>query len=229
VRLTAGKRTSEGLYSALSEDERQRAGRFHFDIHRQRYVLARGLLRAILGHYLDVEASAVQLAYGPHGKPAVMGAPLRFNLSHSEDLAVYALARELELGVDVERIRPMPDADGIARRYFSPAERAQLYRVSPDRFAQAFFHCWTRKEAYVKALGGGLSVPLDGFQVSLLPQDPSRLLRIEGDAQRAAEWSLLNLDAAEGYAGALATHATAVRLQTRRCRNVEECLEVLAP
>jgi len=190
-------------------------------------VLARGLLRAILGAHLGLEPGAIRFVYGPQGKPAIADSPLRFNLSHSEDLAVCALGRDLELGVDVERLRPVPEAESIARRYFCPAECADLLAVSPSARTQAFFHCWTRKEAYVKALGGGLSVALDGFQVTLRPGEAARLVHLDGQPDHAAEWSLEDLPLASGFVGALAVPARGLTLRTWHAQNAQDCLRQL--
>lgn len=232
VRLAAGETVAGSLYATLSPDERQRAARFHFDVHRQRFALSRGLLRTLLGYYLEADPATLPIVYGPQGKPGLEGGSLRFNVSHSEDLALYALALDssgtLELGVDVESIRPVPYAESIARRFFCPAEWQEIQSLPPEQRAGAFFRCWTRKEAYVKALGGGLSVPLDRFQVTLLPGQPAKLVSLDGDPVRAAEWSLYHLDPARNYAGALAVHSLDFHLCTRYCRHLEDSLEQLS-
>jgi 4'-phosphopantetheinyl transferase len=203
------------LCQVLSADERDRAARFHFDRDRRRFMAGRGLLRLILARYLDRPPGSLRLSYGPRGKPALAESrgtpPLRFNVSHAAGLALYAVGRDRELGVDVERIAPELEA-GIAERFFSPREVAALARVPPDRRSESFFACWTRKEAYVKAKGDGLALGLDQFDVSLAPGEPAALLHVDGDPGETVRWSLLALDPGTGYAAALAVEGAGWRL-----------------
>ena len=196
------------LERLLAPDEIQRAYRFRFDRHRRRFIVGRGMLRSLLGAYLQRDPAALTFTYGPKGKPALdeeAGAgALKFNLSHSSELGLYGLVLDEELGIDVERLRPMPDAEQIAERFFSQSERETLRTVPEEKKANAFFHCWTRKEAYIKATGDGLSMPLDRFDVTLLPGEPARMLSADGDAEKASRWSMVHLDPAPGYIGALA-------------------------
>jgi 4'-phosphopantetheinyl transferase len=204
------------LTARLSPEERARAERFHFARDRQRFVGARGLLRGLLGRYLGIEPAALQFAYGPRGKPSLMaeGGPgrLRFNVSHSGGLALLAFAWGRELGVDIEWERPVPEAESIARSHFSPHERAALSRLAPAERSRAFFRCWTRKEAFIKATGDGLSLPLDVFDVTLAPGEPARLLRVRGDEKEAGRWWMEDLEPAPGFAGALAVKGRPSRL-----------------
>lgn len=191
----------------LSPDERARAARFCFVRDRRRFTGARAALRAILGAYLMEDAERIRFRLGPHGKPSIAspcGDRLCFNLSHSGELALCAVAWERELGVDVEAVRPLPDAAAIAERYFSCAERAALRRLAPGEQLTAFFRCWTRKEAYLKALGDGLARPLDGFSVSLAPGAPPRLLSVQVDPDEVWRWSFTDPDPGSGYVAALA-------------------------
>lgn len=194
------------LVTTLSGDERDRASRFHFERDRRRFICARGALRRILGEYLDVDASALTFTYGAHGKPALGGfvaEALSFNVSHSGELALIAVAApNLEIGVDVEAVRPMPDGDDIASRYFAPAEVARLRALPVAMQEEAFFRCWTRKEAYLKALGDGLARPLDSFEVTLAADEPVELSVI-GNPRESARWKLVSLEPAAGFAGAL--------------------------
>jgi len=200
----------------LSADERKRGGRFHFEHDRRRFVTARGLLRVLLGRYLDVDPAGVRFAHGPRGKPFLAeGDGLRFNLSHSGGLALLAFARDRELGVDVEQERPLPEAEDIARRYFSAREVAQLRRLRADERAAAFFRCWTRKEAFIKATGDGLSRPLDAFDVTLGPGDPARLLHVRGEPETARRFWLEDLQPVAGFAGALAVEGPRARVVRR--------------
>ncbi len=195
-----------GLRATLAADERERAARYHFDVHRRAFEACRGAVREILGCYLALAPAAVRFQYGPQGKPALLpdDAPLVFSVSHSGELGLCAVARGGALGVDLERVRPLDDALAIAERFFSPAERAALRPLRPPALETAFFAAWTRKEAFIKALGEGLSYPLADFDVTLLPEEPVRLLRVAGDEEAPARWRLTALDRAPGYAAALA-------------------------
>jgi 4'-phosphopantetheinyl transferase len=196
------------LATLLSADERERAGRFVFDRDRDRYVVGRGSLRMLLGRYLETPPAQLRFTYGPRGKPALAaGAPAlpHFNLAHSGDLAVYALALERDVGVDVEAVRPDFATDAIARRFFSPHEVAALRALSAAQRVTAFFSCWTRKEAYIKAQGDGLSLPLDSFDVTLGPDVPAALVSTRPDTAEASRWSLAALTPGDGYAGAVVT------------------------
>jgi 4'-phosphopantetheinyl transferase len=180
----------------LAPDEQARAARFRFEVHRNRYIAGRGRLREILSYYLDADPAGLVFTANQYGKPGVDGTDLRFNVSHTEDLAVYAIARGREVGVDIERIRPLA-AEGIPERFFSPAEVAALRSLPRDLQPRAFFNCWTRKEAYVKASGEGLSIPLNSFDVTLLPGEPARFLR-NGEG-----WSMEAFQREPDYIGAV--------------------------
>jgi 4'-phosphopantetheinyl transferase len=208
----------------LSQDEKLRASRFRFERDRTRYLVRRTALRALIGRYTGVPPWDIAFEYSDRGKPRL--APrletrrLSFNLSHSHDLALLAFTRHSELGLDVERLRPLDDAMAIARRFFSPAENAALNKIAPELRREAFFTCWTRKEAFVKATGEGLQRPLDSFDVSLAPNEPARLLRVSGGDSSA--WSLYHLQPTEGFIGALAVRSrpSAVRRWTVGARDL---------
>ena len=193
-----------GYAALLAPDERARAERFRFEQHRRQYTVARGVLRSLLGRYLGADPRALAFRYASHGKPELDGGggALRFNVSHSGELALYAVARGREVGVDVEHVHPLDDAEEIAERFFSAAERAAFRALPPEAKEVAFFDCWTRKEAYIKAIGEGLSFPLHAFDVSLAPGEPARLLGAV-DREQAARWTLRELDPAPGYRAAL--------------------------
>lgn len=196
------------LWGYLSEDERQRAARFYFTKDRERFVARRGALRAILTAYLSIAPDRLRFRYNSHGKPVLQeasgGGGLYFNLAHSGELALVAVANGRELGVDLERIRPEVECLPIARRFFSPREVQSLMSLPPEAQMAAFYRGWTRKEAYIKARGKGLSLPLDQFDVSLAPGETATLLATRPDPMEAARWSLRELDVAAGYAAALA-------------------------
>lgn len=196
------------LERTLAPDEWDKAARFYFEKDRERYVVTRGLLRAILGRYLGLDPAQLRFSYGPYGKPRLGGGSgagaLSFNLSHSHSLALFAISRGREIGIDVERVRPEFAGERIAEQFFSPREVAALRALPPESRVEAFFNCWTRKEAYVKARGQGLSLPLDRFDVSLAPGEAATLLHIDGDVRRATRWSLRALAPGPDYVAALA-------------------------
>jgi 4'-phosphopantetheinyl transferase len=197
-----------GLLSILSADERDRASRFHFPKDHDNYVVARGTLRIILGRYLGMEPYRLRFSYTYYGKPALEksfeGESLRFNLSHSHGLALLAVARDRELGVDIEWIRAGISDEEIAERFFSDKEVRMLRGLPRDLQDIAFFNCWTRKEAYIKAKGEGLSMPLSVFDVSLVPGEPAALLETRRDPLECARWSMRELITAPGFAAAIA-------------------------
>jgi len=205
VRLTASDPALAELESVLAPDEKDRAARFRFERHQRAFIIARGALRTLLAGYLNQPPASVRFDYGSKGKPAlVLPEGVHFNLSHSADLAAFAFTRACDIGIDVERIQPVPDMQDVARRFFCAAETAELASLPEPQRELGFFHCWTRKEAYIKATGEGLSAPLDQFQVSLQPGAPARIFHLSGDAEAAAAWNLLDLDLTPGYAAALA-------------------------
>jgi 4'-phosphopantetheinyl transferase len=189
----------------LSEDERARASRFKFERDARRFLVARGALRALLGGYLGLAPHEVAFTYQPHGKPALDGvhAALGFNLSHSGEVAVIAAGWDRAVGVDVELRRQLPDLAALAARSFAPRERTVLDALPETERPAAFFRCWTRKEAFIKATGQGLAQPLDAFVVSLAPDEPARFLDIDGDPGALARWTLHDLQPPAGYTGAL--------------------------
>lgn len=196
----------ERLWAALAPDERERAQRFHFERDRRRFVVARGVLREILGRCLGLAPARIRFAYNKYGKPSLLedAGGLRFNVSHSEEAALYACTLGREVGVDIELLRDDFASFEIAERFFSRAEVHSLGSLPPHLRTEGFFNCWTRKEAYIKALGEGLSHPLDSFSVSLAPGEPARLIATDGDPLEAARWSIVDLNPFQGYAAALA-------------------------
>ncbi|HJR05677.1 MAG TPA: 4'-phosphopantetheinyl transferase superfamily protein [Pyrinomonadaceae bacterium] len=207
--LNQGASIVRALYEVLQADERLRADRFHFQQHRERFVVARGALRQILGSYLGSAPEQIRFAYNQYGKPALAADAvgddlLSFNVSHSEGIALYAIARGRRVGLDIEHLREDFDALTLAERFFSPSEVATLSELPAEQQTVAFFNCWTRKEAYIKALGEGLSHPLDRFSVSLAPGERAALLSTNDNPQEASRWSLVELSPGDGYVAALA-------------------------
>ena len=204
------------LAQLLTLDERERAERFNFALHRRRFIVGRGILRMILSGYLDIAPERLRFCCGPFGKPFLADAAgrnsLRFNLSHSHNLALCAVTRLGEIGVDLEFMRPVIDMAQIAERNFSSTERAVLHRLPIEQKQQAFFNCWTRKEAYLKARGEGLSFPLDQFDVSLIPGEPTKLLNTRPDPREALKWTLYEVNPAPGFVAALAVEGNRGKL-----------------
>ena len=227
VSLDQAPAVVERLRQLLSADEHARAGRFHFERDRQYFIAARGCLRVILSRYLDIPPAEIQLSYGAHGKPQLATStaqvhPFNFNLSHSGSLALYAFTQVGEIGVDLERVRPEFTGDDIAQRFFSAGEVARLNELSAELRHEAFFNCWTRKEAFIKAVGSGLSLSLDQFDVTLGPAEPVELLRTRWDENEAARWSLKAIDVGSGYVAAVAVAGHNCQLT---CSDVnKECL-----
>ncbi|HDQ72891.1 MAG TPA: 4'-phosphopantetheinyl transferase superfamily protein [Chloroflexi bacterium] len=196
------------LAQALSPDELTRAECFHFARDRRRFIVSHGVLRVILGNYLRIDPRQVQFRYSAQGKPylaeGMRDDALRFNLAHSHELAVYGFTRGREIGIDLEHLRPLTDAEEIVARFFSKRENAEFRSLPEGLKLEAFYNCWTRKEAYLKATGDGLGRALDTFDVSLLPGAPAALLRVDGDRAETTRWSLRTLVPDSEYVAALA-------------------------
>jgi len=209
-RLNLGK-----FRAVLAADESERAARFHFEQGRDNYVVARGVLRMLLGDYLKLEPSAVRLTYSAHGKPALSAdhaSDLQFNLSHSGSLALIAFTRGARIGVDIERIRPEFDGQRIADRFFTETEAAAL-RACPDSLrTRRFARQWTRKESFIKAHGEGLSYPLNAFSVLESSADALEIA-ISGKTG-VSDWCVRDLDVDEAYAAALSVESPGCSLET---------------
>jgi 4'-phosphopantetheinyl transferase len=211
--LDLGEAALESLISHLGEDERERVGRFHFRRDAVRFAASRVALRTGLAERLGVDPGALVFQYGPHGKPA-LAAPfdrsgLSFSASRSEGVGLYAAAWGRRIGVDIERVRPMPDLEEVAALTFSPEERRQLDRLAPAERLTGFFNCWTRKEAYLKAIGTGLTDSPSRFSVSLAPGAPASLDRVDDDPRAPERWTLAALDVDRGYVAAVAVEGFA--------------------
>ena len=213
-RLDLDAAGSAAAVDILSEDERARAARFHFERDRQRFIAGRAALRRILAAYLGRSPADLVFTVGPHGKPAVENLGLEFNLSHSAGCGLLAVTRDRRVGVDVERVRADFAGEDIARRFFAPAEVEALAGSAPDQYATGFFRCWTRKEAYVKARGDGLSLALDRFEVPLDQGATRALAACLDDPSECARWSLREVVPAPGYVGALVVEGDGWTLRT---------------
>jgi 4'-phosphopantetheinyl transferase len=195
------------LAPLLTRDERHKAERFHRPTDRRWFIAGRGILRKIISAYLALAPDEVRFVCNEYGKPFIADdqnrGALSFNLSHSNGMALYAVTRGRRVGIDVEYMREDFATLEVAAHFFSKDEFEALKATAIDRRTEAFFNCWSRKESYIKAIGMGVSYPLDGFTVSLTPDASPALLKVDADATEAARWKIYELDVAEGYAAAL--------------------------
>ncbi len=241
VDLVCPPEVTASLGATLTADEHARAERYRFERDRRRYVVARAALRSILGRCLGLDPARVVFSYSAAGKPeldstaasvadgggqtvagasggtavrasASSSAALRFNVSHAHERALVAVGVGRRIGVDVEWIRPLEHLDGMARRFFAEGERDDLDSLSGAQRLEAFYTCWTRKEAYLKGTGEGIAAPLDRFRVALLPGEPARLLETVDDPAEADRWRLADVPCPDGYVGALAVEGHDWRL-----------------
>jgi 4'-phosphopantetheinyl transferase len=205
--LNQNEATIEGLWELLTSEERQRAQRYCFQKGQQQFVVARGVLRQLLARYTGLAPAALKLTSNSYGRPSLAKdsnpAQLNFNLSHSGNLVLYAFSRGRSVGIDIEAMRQEVATLEIAKNFFSLDEVTALKAVPAELHTVAFFNGWTRKEAYIKALGEGLSHPLQSFSVSLAPQEEAALLSVRGDRQAAARWKIYALEPGAGYVAAV--------------------------
>lgn len=196
------------LFNLLSPEEQSRADRLRFAVHRSRYIVSRGFLRQILSRYVHITAREIRFSTGFHGKPQLNVSPektdLQFNLSHTYGLALYAVSRKQKIGIDVEYLGRTCSPLKIARRFFTP-EEAEMIAGLPEKIRRrAFFTCWTRKEAILKAKGVGLSIPLNRLAVSVHPEDPPALFHVAWDRDEHSKWQLFDIDPGRDYVASLA-------------------------
>jgi 4'-phosphopantetheinyl transferase len=207
------------LQATLTADEIERAARFYFQKDRDHYIAGRGLLREILGRYLNVAPGEIRFDYGRYGKPELASSMRRpdisFNVSHSHGLALIAIATARKVGVDIEYIRRGLDIESIATRFFAPSEHAVIRALTGDQQRETFFKCWTRKEAVLKARGDGMICPLDQIEVSVEPGSPAALIRTHDDPHESARWSLQELAVDPGYVATVAAEGRDWRLEIR--------------
>ncbi len=204
VKLARTEGELSTLAELLSVDERERAARFHFDRDRQHFIAGRGILRSILARYLCQPAESLTFAYGSRGKPALAGGQVQFNLAHSGGVAVIAVARRSAVGIDVEQIRVVPRWEGVTNSFFSAAERKAISSLPSIDRLYGFFTCWTQKEAYLKATGDGIGVPLDRFDVSVIPGSQPRLLHVADAPEETRRWHFHTLPLTSDFIGVAA-------------------------
>lgn len=222
AQLEIEDRVRQDCWACLSDEERLRAAQYRFELHRRRFIASHGILRILLGRYLHCHPASVQFEIGNNGKPRLPDNAFEFNMAHSGDRALIAVTSGTPVGADLEFIREMPDALQIAARFFSPSESATLASLPADKRARAFFHCWTRKEAFVKAIGEGLAHPLDTFSVSL--DSEARLLHLEGDVDAPSRWAFHHIGFEPDCVGAIA-----IRRQFTRLRLFRFCSDQIGP
>ena len=206
----------EDLQRVLAKEEIARAAQFHFEIDRNHWIVARGILRILLSRYVNTDPDQLRFGSNAYGKPFLafpaLSHQLQFNVSHSQDLALYAFTYNRQVGIDVEYKRADLNYEALAKVSFSPNEQARLDSLPYELKQEAFFNCWTRKEAYIKARGKGFSIPTDKFDVSFLPGEPATLLQNREDPREITGWSLQELAPGMGYAGALAVEGVGWKL-----------------
>jgi 4'-phosphopantetheinyl transferase len=189
----------------LSPDEQIRAQKFRFVKDSNNFINARGILRSLIGKYLDINPAEISFQYSKFGKPVISNNDsLQFNISHSQNMALFAFTAKFNIGVDVEFVNPDIEVKDIAANFFSANERKNLLALPNEEQAAGFFNCWTRKEAFIKAVGEGLSFPLDSFEVSLKPSEPARLLATNWAPDAISKWSLYPMSPAENFVGCVA-------------------------
>lgn len=211
--LSLDIKAQDDLGAWLSEDEQIRAAQFRFPVHRRRYMVARCALRRVLAGYLNTLPEKIVFQYNRFGKPFLDDEELQFNVAHAGDVAVMAFASGCRVGVDVERVRVDIMEENIAEHFFATGEVDALQALPVEKRPEAFFHCWTRKEAYIKAIGMGLSIPLNAFTVTLDP-DKAALLDTAWHPAEASCWTLRTFWPAPGYIGALAVEAEGCTLKS---------------
>ena len=204
------------LRGLLSSEERNREERYRFEASRRTFVVCRGMLRIFLGGYLGEQPARLEFTYSEYGRPELLAARDRagvdFNVSHAENLALLAFSRNRRIGIDIEEVRRDFNTGEIAERFFSAGERTRLRGLAPAERYEGFFRCWTRKEAFIKALGEGLSHPLDSFDVSIGREDLPRLLATRPNAEEARRWRLWDIHVPSGYVAALAGEVAPVHV-----------------
>lgn len=217
VSLDRSSETIARLSGYLTPAELERATKFINPIHRDRWIAARGYLRQILSNYLAIDPADIALDYTELGKPYIRNSAIKFNLSHSADLAAYAIGIEHVIGIDIECTRSLPFSE-LVERFFSASERATFRNLPPDLHPAAFFHAWTQKEAYLKACGTGLHTPLDRISVSIDPRTPAQILNFPRDLNPDTNWQIERLTLPAEYVGAIAiagnTHTIAIEYRT---------------
>jgi len=229
LRTQVGEDVSAAFEQVLARDERQRAAQFRVAQARESFVVTRAVLRILLGRYLGAGAGAVRLQYGAFAKPAIApDSSLRFNVTHSGDNAAIALTIGCEIGIDLDGLRPLPELEQIATRFFCPDDAAEILSQPPEQRERAFFTCWTRKEAYIKATGAGLSMPLTSFRVVQKPDGPGDLAVRLADGSLSESWTVHDLRLAPNSAAAIAYNDSPRPVSIVAIDDLQHLLEISA-
>jgi 4'-phosphopantetheinyl transferase len=198
----------------LSSDEKNRAQKFRFAKNSQNFIAARGILRSLIGKYLEINPAEVSFQYSKFGKPGIAhNNSLQFNISHSQNVALFAFTKRFTIGVDVEFVNPNIEAKDIATNFFSKNEILNLLALPEEQQSLGFFNCWTRKEAFIKAVGEGLSFPLDKFEVSLEPDKPAKLLATHWEPEAVSKWSMYSMSPGANFVGSLVIEGLAQQVK----------------
>ncbi len=214
VDFNVDPKTLERYWELLSIDEKKRVEKFRFKKDVIQFIVSRGVLRRLLGHYLNEEPTKITFQYGENGKPKLEDKySLQFNLSHAGKKAVMGFVHHFTIGVDVELIKPDVDLRYLATRFFSSKESNKLLRLPDAEIPQAFYNCWTRKEAFIKAKGDGLSFPLDQFEVSFIPGEETALIATHWSPEEKEKWELFSFDIGTDYSGAVAIEGQTNRIK----------------
>lgn len=205
------------LYDSCSPSERALIDKMGFEGRRSEYLLSRGLLRLLLARYLGTDPSALEFGQLEHGKPVLSNpvTDITFSISHSAGVVAHAFARGRRIGVDIEQLRPGVGVEDIARRHFTATEKSGVLALPEPARTEAFFNCWTRKEAFLKATGDGLSGSLTGVEVSFQPGDEARIVSVDGNREAAANWSMLEIKPAHDYVGVVVAEGAGCRLRVQ--------------
>jgi len=195
-------------WEILNSSEQKRANKFYFEIDKKRFVITRALLKRYLGDYNRLEPKNIDFTLNAYGKPLMDNQPFYFNVAHSEKRGLIGITQIAEIGVDVEHFRQNTDLDAIAKRFFSTLEYDAFCALPQHEHKQGFFNAWTRKEAFIKAVGMGLSMPLHAFDVSLSPREEARLSAVRFDDEKADDWQIMALPIMAGYAAAFCLKST---------------------
>lgn len=203
--LEFNARFQSSFFKILSPDEKSRADKFRFAKDSRNFIIARGILRSLIGKYLEIDPAKIFFHYTEFGKPAIAGNhSLQFNISHAQNIALFAFIRKFNIGVDVEFVNPQIEVKDIATNFFSANEISKLLALPGNQHTLGFFNCWTRKEAFIKAVGEGLSFPLDQFEVSLEPDKPAKLLATNWEPEAVSKWSIYSISPGANFVGSVA-------------------------
>lgn len=212
--LEGNERFQDSFLKLLSPDEKNRARKFRFDKDRRNFIVARGILRSLIGQYLAINPEEVSFQYNEFGKPGIANNnTLLFNISHSHNIALFAFTNKYNVGVDVEFLNPNIEVKDIATNFFSTNEIMKLLALPEKQQALGFFNCWTRKEAFIKAVGEGLSFPLDQFEVSLEPGKPAKLLATDWDQKAVSKWTIHSMTPGANFVGSLAIEGSVEKVK----------------